>query len=338
MDLPKTLDEFETMLDAGAGDTKSFFGVDIDGVMQRLQIFCHPDRHPDDKDRATKLFAQLGQMADEARAPAVLIKSSKRTYVLDRRLGVGDVADIYVARDIDVKSIASTYVVKVSRIPGAEKLLDQERQALTALQTAAADKGLNTFSDYYPLLVESFPAVQSFKRRVNVFAYLEGMYTLTQLAGRCGGWLDAKHAVWIYKRLMTALAFAHEQDVVHTAVFPEHILIHPKRRQVQVIGWGQSVEAGKPLTSYVAKQKLNYPAGALDKQPTQSGADAAMAARIMMTYTQFKERELPLKQFFVGCMIPGQWKRPADSFGLYDEFTALAKRLYGEPKYEELRV
>jgi serine/threonine protein kinase len=332
----------------GAGD-------DVDTTLQRIQIFCHPDKHPYRRETATRLFVLAGQLADKARGPAMTVTSPTRAYTVERRLASGDVADVYVAtgRDI-VKPVATvtrnrillrpgvsepdqTYTIKVSRIQGAEALLDREQKVLLAIEKAAIDKNLDNMRSYYPTLVESFPAKQRFQRRVNVFVHQPGMFTFEQVADKHHR-LDARHSVWIFKRLLTALAFAHQQGIVHSAITPEHVMIRPENHQVQIIGWGQSVAVGQPIKSYPLKYKPYYPDEAFAKRPTHSGADIHMAAFLVSRWTAFKASEESLRMFFNGCRCEGQWQRPVDGFELYDEFDRLAKRVYGDPKFVELKM
>src|SRR5262249_1982879 len=65
----------------------------------------------------------------------------KRPYTLHGLLAVGDVADLHLARArSDFGDAAeSAYLLKVSRVPGGHRVLDNERHALTHLLTRAGD-------------------------------------------------------------------------------------------------------------------------------------------------------------------------------------------------------
>lgn len=326
-----TLAELESRI-ASLIRPADLFNGDIDGELKRLLAFCHPDRHGasnETREEAQRLFVRVQELADEARRPPVILKSPKRQYTLIARRYVGDVADIHLA-EADGKQ----YLVKVSRVPGAEKLLDRERQVLTELHTAASDA---SYRLYFPLIVESFPAHDRFKRRVNVFAHEEGWYSLPDVMARHPNGLLGRHLVWIFKRLLTAIGFAGRQEIVHGAILPPHILVRPKDHAVRLCGWGQSVKAGSPVTSLVTQFKNLYPAAAIQKAPARSGADVHLAAESVMLLAQSKCPER-IRAFMNGSRIAGQWSRDVDAFDFYDEFTDLAVALYGKAKFVALEM
>lgn len=322
-----TLQELETRI-AGLERPADLFGADIDAGLKDLLAFCHPDRHGGSR-QAELLFIKLQELAEEARRPPVVLKSPKRTYALISRRFVGDVADLHLA-EADGKQ----YLVKVSRVPGAEKILDRERQVLTELHTAASDA---SYRLYFPLIAESFPAHDGFKRRVNVFAHEPGWYSLEEVVARHTDGLGGRHLVWIFKRLITAIGFAQRHGIVHGAVLPCHILVRPKDHAVRLVGWGQSVPIGELLKSIASRFKASYPPEPFAKKPALSGADVCLAARSLL-WTTVETEPRKLFDFLRGCQIDGQWSRDVDAWELYEEFSELAELLYGKPQFVPLEM
>lgn len=333
MKFPDTLAELEHQISAIMTPADLFNG-DIDGTLKKLLAFCHPDRNPGNA-LAAKLFVQVQQLADEAHRPPVTLKSPKRTYTLISRRFVGDVADIYLAegQDGDSLVLSNKYLVKVSRFPGGEKLLDRERQALTELHTAADDL---KYRCYFPLIVESFPAHDRFKRRVNVFSWEDGWFSLESVLKKYPSGLSPRHTVWIFKRLLTAIGFAGHNELVHGAILPQHILLRPKDHALRVVGWGQSVKSGTAIQSVPAKSKDVFPSNLSKKPVAKSGADVWLASRVLEEATA----NIPdkMRTFLMGCRLDGQWSRELDAWELYDEFDELAKALFGKPKFMALEM
>ncbi len=327
MKFPKTLDELENQLDSIVLATDLFNG-DIDGVLKKLLAFCHPDRHGM-SDQSERLFIRIQTLAEEARAPLVTLKSPKRLYTLCGRRFVGDISDLYLAT-----AESKEYLVKISRVPGAEKLLDRERQVLTELHTDAQDA---KYRCYFPLIVESFPARDKFKKRVNVFAHEDGWYSLEQVMAKYLNGLSGRHIIWIFKRLLTALGFARKNGIVHGAILPCHVLVRPKDHALRVVGWGQSANSGDVIKSVPSAFINSYPKELKEKKPAKSGADIVMAA---ITIGCLADKKIPkaLDKYIAGCDIPGQWCRDIDGWDLYDELTVLAKEVYGKSKFVSLEM
>lgn len=206
------LDEIERLFKIKT--PQEIFGSDVEGKVRELQPILHPDRYHGDADRrkqAEALFKKLDSLVAMVQVKPVEIKSPKRTYQEVRLVKTGDVSDIYSGQ-----ADGNQYLIKVSRLAGADKMLDQERQALTKIHTAAAD---TSYRCYFPLLAESFPARDKIQRRVNVFTHEAGWYTLEQVLAVHKQGLHGRHLAWMFKRLLTALGFAHRLDLVHGAGF-----------------------------------------------------------------------------------------------------------------------
>ena len=203
--------------------------------------------------------------------------------------------------------------------------------------TRAGDR---SYRKYLPTLAESFPADDGFRKRVNVFVQEDGFYTLEQVHDRHPA-VDGRHLAWIFKRLLTVLGFAHQAGIVHAAVLPTHVLLHTASHGLQLIGWGQCVEAGQAVMAVSTQYRDWYPPEVWKKQPASAATDLFLAARCM-TYLAGGDPvrdEMPvtvpaaMQRFFKSCLLEGARMRPADAWALLDEFDALLRQLYGPPKF-----
>jgi serine/threonine protein kinase len=328
---PHTLDEIEELL-RDAKTPAAVFGDDVEAELRRLELICHPDRHPGDVARATQIFQRLQSLAKKPPATKQLVKSPKRTYELGELLAVGDVADVYAATS---EATDATYVVKVSRVPGTAAMLENEKTALHKIHAAAGD---TVYRLNFPLLLESFLAGS---RRVNVFADISSensVYSLEQLLTKYPGGLPGEHLVWIGKKLLTALGFAHLQKLVHGAVVPSHVLIQPETHMVILAGWGQSVERGQKIKSAVAKYGSFYPAEVLAKKPATAETDIFMAARCLEHLSGSFAIPPALRNSLRACLLERQSMRPGDAWVVNDDLAAAAERVYGPPKFVPLFV
>jgi hypothetical protein len=289
-----------------------------------------------DEVAAPEVQLDLVSYLDQAAASPVTIVSPKRTYTLLRPLAVGDVADVHLA-----SAAESHYILKVSRIPGGDLLLGNERHSLARLLTRAGD---TTYRKYLPTLAESFPVKDRAPQRVNVFLYEPRFYTLEEIHDR-HPILDGRHLAWVFKRLLTVLGFSHAQGIVHGAVLPCHALVHAGNHGLQLVGWGQSVEAGRRITTIPTRYQDWYPPEVLKKQPASPATDVFLAARCLIYLAggdPVADRmpdtvPAPVQRFVKSCLLEGTRMRPA-AWQLLEEFDEQLPRLYGPPKFHELTM
>ncbi len=53
--------------------------------------------------------------------------------------------------------------------------------------------------------------------------------------------LDFRDVAWMYKRLLSGLGFVAEMGVVHGAILPSHVLVHPTGHGAKIIDWSYSL-------------------------------------------------------------------------------------------------
>jgi hypothetical protein len=297
----------------------------------RLALVSYLDQMPE------ALTERVQELSAHDAVP-VVVNGPTRAYTLDRRLAVGDVADLHLAGDGSDPS----FILKVSRIPEGHTFLDNERGVLSDLASAAGD---TTYRRYLPALVESFAAKDGFRKRVNVFAFEPGFFTLEQVHKQHPA-LDARHLAWIFKRLLEVLGFAHGQRTLHGAVVPCHVMVHAANHGLRLVGWGQSVETGGRVDSVPTRYRDWYPPEVLKKRPALPATDLFLAARCMI-YLAGGDPEsdrMPdavpesVRRFVQCCLLPGVTMRPGDAWALLDELDGLLLRLYGPPKFHELTM
>jgi serine/threonine protein kinase len=270
--------------------------------------------------------------------PPVSVDSPTRRYTLGRLLGVGDVSDVFLAT---AEGGGRSYVFKASRVPEGAAVLLEEKAAVAEVLTAAGD---THYRRYFPTLADSFAVRDRFPKRVNVFLHESGFWTLEEVLRRHPDGLDGRHLAWVFKRLLTALGFAHRQGRIHGAPLPCHVLVHPESHGLLLVGWGQSVKDGDKIAAGPAKYLPWYPPEVTRNHPAGASTDIYLAAKTMVflgggdpAAGRIPESVPPaLRRFLGSCLLEGPRMRPGDAWGLLDEFDELLGALYGPPKFHVL--
>lgn len=294
-------------------------------IYRRLARNVHPDRQPeDDKQRASDAFAnleRLWQLLQNNGAPKIdpTITTKKHSYTLGERIGRGDFANVYSAT---YDAGHETCAIKIARKPSDADLISAEVRALKKLRDVPDE-----YRIYHPELVDSFrhrDAARNVDRSAVVINRLDGFYTLQEIVQAYPGGVDPRDMAWMFRRLLVAAGTAHDAGLVHGAVTPNNVMIHPEQHGLVLVGWTCSVEVEQSLRAISPGYRDYYSAAALEKKPVTGSLDISMAASSM-------QHILPVNTprqfhgFFRGCKISST--PPARE--LLVEFDELLERMYG---------
>uniref|UniRef100_UPI002025757F lipopolysaccharide kinase InaA family protein n=1 Tax=Frankia sp. CiP1_Cm_nod2 TaxID=2897161 RepID=UPI002025757F len=245
---------------------------------------------------------------------------------------------------------AAGALLKIPRSAADNDLMGREAAALRQL----AGRGEKRFAAYVPRLVEAFrhrAGAGGELRQVNVIEHVHGFRSLAELRAVCPDGLDARDVAWMWRRLLVALGYAHRAGVVHGAVVPDHVLVHPDDHGLVLVDWCYSVviapdgpgAAGGPggaaghVPAMVDRFAGMYPPEVAARQPPGAATDIHLATKCM-TYLLRDDAPRPLLRFARGCTLPAMSRRPRDAWRLLGEFDELLERLYGPRRFRPLRV
>jgi hypothetical protein len=337
-----TADTFDDALAALAGPAAPRFPADPAAAARhylRLARLLHPDTAPPGRtEQAAAAFTRLTAAwhtrtrPDGPHAPgvpggrdAVTVTTARRRYVLGPACATGDLAQLRTAcleQDGDHREA----LFKIALRPRDNDLIEHEADVLTRLRTV----GETRHRAYAPTLLESFrhDAADGTRRRVNVLAPLTGFHTLAEVAAAHPGGLDPRDAAWMWRRLLTALGWAHRARLVHGAVFPEHVLIHPELHGLVLVDWCYATATGTHLPVLVDRHRDRYPPEAGQRLPATAATDIHLASACVRDLLGDRAPG-PLRAFLRGCLLPSRAGRPQDAWQLLAELDDLLERLYG---------
>lgn len=271
-------------------------------------------------DRYDRPFAALGVATSE-------IRSSIDVYVVpETPQWIGDYSATYIARrksdDVPVK-------LKIARTPKHNGSLEHEDQITRDLVKKKVP--------YVECPIDSFLILNgSMRLRVTVYLFDEEMLSLAEIRDRIGTALDPLDAAWIWRRIIGQVMAAHQGGLVHGAITPGHVLVHPATHDVRHIGWAQAVPPGRciarPDAIWCAPEML------ID-EPVDERSDIFMAGGTMLFLIDNQLRYLPRN--IAATLKWATKKDPADrprcGADLMDKLTADIRQEWGQ-HYRQLTL
>jgi len=287
---------------------------------RRLARLLHPDTAPyarrADAAVAFQRLSALWRRHTGGDGPTLTTRH--RTYRLGPVLATGDLAVL--------REAGHDTVLKIPVKPADNDLMEREAAALTKLDTAADPR----HRAYAPRLVETFRHRDDTgtERRVNALGRLHGFHTLAAVRAAHPAGLDPRDAAWMWRRLLVALGWAHRAGLVHGAVLPEHILIHPAEHGLVLVDWCYATGPGGTVPALVDRHRDLYPPEARGHEPVSPATDIHLASRVMLRLMGDLAPH-PLRAFIRGCTLPARARRPHDAWRLLAELDEVLERLYG---------
>jgi len=316
-----TWQEAVRLIEAARGPA-DLFGDDAAGRFRRLARLTHPDTSPAAA-RTQPAYRRLTALWQQYRG------QPHRGGGPGRLVAAGDIANLYQA---------GPGLQKIPRDPADNDLIGREIAALALLHAGGDPR----FACYLPRLAgrerQRDPGTGA-ARRVSVLGRLDGFVSLADVRRAYPAGLDPRDAAWIWRRLLVALGFAHRAGVVHGAVLPAHVMIHPAEHGLALIDWCYSVLApGDRVPAVVTRYRDWYPPEVAGRRDAGPGTDIYLATRCMtdlMGGADGRGGRAPrrLTAFAGGCMLRQPSRRPQDAWRLLAELDDLLGRLYGPRRF-----
>lgn len=298
----------------GFAELVSDLGGEPGDAYRRLVKIVHPDVVSAGLTRtATEAFARLSALWAERQSPTMA-----RVGAL---VAAGDIANLYAVDDA---------LLKLPRRPGDNDLMAAEARALTRLDT----DGDPRHRAYAPRLIESFTHEDPTRARrtVNVLERLTGFVPLSALPRK----IDPRDAAWMWRRLLAGLGWAHRAGVVHGAVLPAHVLIHPAEHGLALVDWCYSVAPGERIPALVTEFRSAYPPEVPGREAASPATDIYMATTLMKHLIH--EPPAPMRRFADGCLYDAPRMRPPDAWHLLAELDELLGNLYGPRTFRPFTI
>jgi serine/threonine protein kinase len=321
-------------------------------IYRRLVRTVHPDRYTDEVEKrlAKEAFLRLSDFQQSAlravkdgsygQLPKLVVTTRHYRHELGAVMHKGDLADIYAAQSFN-GSAAAASAVKLARSAADSDLMEAETRALRKLLASDGDENLYPF---FPQLLDSFAyRGNRTTRRGNVLEKLDGWYSLKEVHSAYPAGLHPLDMVWIWRKALWAAGYAHQRGLVHGALVPDHIMVHPEHHGLKLTDWCYSTvlpddDRPTPIKAIIPAYRQWYPAEVLAREAPSAGTDIYLLVRSIAYLlggdgeTGYIPARVPrgIRAFFKGCTQADQRLRPQNAWELLAEFDELLERL-GQP-------
>jgi hypothetical protein len=194
-------------------------------------------------------------------------------------LAHGEVAEVHQARRARWPSERA--VLKVLRERKDAAVFDHEWEVLQAVrrsEASGADAILPRLPE--PVVLGEIEAGAWRGSRAMVLRWAHGFeHTFEAVARANPRGIEPRASIWVWRRILEALAFVHASGFVHGAVLPPHLLVERGEHGVRLVGFGHAERAAEPLRARVEGFGSFYPAALSAGEPLLPSADLAMSAR-----------------------------------------------------------
>jgi hypothetical protein len=261
-----------------------------------------------------------------------------RAYLIFGKLAEGDSSDVFFARW--VRRLGELVVIKILRCSSDRDLIAREYATLRRLRNSPSE-GTPHFANLIPEPIGLGPV--RFKREerdVSIFRWRSGfVHTAEDVKEEHPAGVDLKVSVWVFKRLLELLHWTHRSGMVHGAVLPPHVLIHPRDHGAMLIGWSMATPvspSGTATLPAVSHKWKDWYRSTKDFRPAD---DLAMAARSALWLAGWSK--LNPSGVFHGVVEvlreAGRGKYD-DAWQLREIVTERAIDAWGPPKYVPLQM
>ncbi len=252
----------------------------------------------------------------------------------------GDLTDVYRGMFNDL-----AVAVKITRDVGDTDLVEHEASVLAELYPEGTNN--EKFYRYLPRLIAS---TRWEGRRVNILPWFEGFISLEDIRRAYPEGIDFRDMVWMFKRLLVGIGFAHTQDIVHGAILPSHVMVHPLDHGAKIIDWSYAIQHASHKNTYIRAMsrpfQAFYASEILDRRPPTPATDIAMAARIAIALVggDLETGNLPgsvptgVQLFLQDCILEDPNRRPQNAWDLHESFDKLLLSIVGKPTYRPFRM
>jgi len=274
---------------------------------------------------------------DENAVGSFRIKTAKREYVIQSALASGDLSTVYRGKVIGVNGLEGQVAVKILLDVDDNDLAFNEIKVLKIFESLPSQQ-----SKHLPNLLDYFKTTDG--QYGIILRYFDG-YDLHTVREKYNLGLDPRHVAWILARSLSALGYAHHQNIIHGNLEPAHILIRPRDHNVCIVDW--SYACVNPLIagdSFKVYNEPYSPQEVIQKKSPLPSSDIYSLGKTMIHLLGGDPKTnyipvacpMPFKMFLQSMVLESALQRPRDAWDLYRYLNEVRTNIWGPARFLEL--
>jgi hypothetical protein len=262
------------------------------------------------------------------------VKTDKATYCATSVIASGDISTVYGAGDV---------VLKIADAPSDNDLMQHETRVL-GLLLAHEDK----------TTIHFVPPRDQFRtadgRLGTVFERLEG-FDLTALRDRFKQrgepGLPPRHLIWVLRRALAALGWAHKNGILHGNLDPSHILVRGRDHMVWLVDWCWAVvNPEQTVQGFKALNETYSPPEVAERGKPTPASDIYALGKCAIhlvggdpaTKTLPDNMDPKLARFIKYMCVESQGGRAQDAWELYLQIDRIRQQIWGAHEFIPLEI
>ncbi len=283
-------------------------------------------------------FRRMQAELDRAAREAADLSVADVPYRLIGHIASGESTEVFLAQR--AHRLGERVILKVLRAPEDAPMLEREHAALSALAASTVDGAAQMTRRLPQLVGRGLASGFADGREVLVLRAASGfVHTFEDVLRAHRSGVDARHAVWMWRRVLELLGWVHRTGFAHGAILPQHLIVHARDHGVMLAGWSCAARADgrTPLVATSARQAELYPEDALRGAPLSGRTDLVMSARCIAVVPGGDASgrvpaavPAPIAEI---VRAAAQGSIAGDAWALKDALTRAAHQVYGPPRY-----
>lgn len=264
------------------------------------------------------------------------IKAERGSYDVNGTLAHGELATIYDGRR---SSDGTRVAVKIADDRADNDLIQAEVSALALL--CAEDSPQRK---HLPEVLDRFHTRDG--RLGTVFTYLDGL-DLTEARRRLPDGLPPRHLIWVMRRCLSVLGWAHSRGVLHGNIDPAHIMVRARDHNVWIVDWCYAiVNPAQTGQSFRCLNETYSPPEVAARKPPLPSSDLYALGKSMLFILGGDPvaKTLPegiderLQRFLNYCVLESPLSRAGDAWQAYRQLDHIREEIWGAHQFIELHL
>lgn len=270
------------------------------------------------------------------------VTTETATYQVTTALAAGEISTVFGGH---VRGSQAAVALKIADDTSDNDLLQHEARVLGMIAASAEPEA--------PIRHFATPRDQfrtSDGRLGTVFDLLDG-FDLATVRARCQRrgepGLPPRHLIWVVRRSLSALGFAHQQGILHGNLDPAHIMVRPRDHMLWLVDWCWAVvNPARTGATFKVLNEIYSPPEVRDRGRATPASDlyALGKCAIHVLGGDPATKTLPdgidprLARFLRFMTVESQGGRPQDAWELYGQIGRLREQIWGAHEFVALEL